>query len=468
MEGFELGAVSGIDSRMDFTCGSEDGNIVRNYKNAPGGTAFKRGEKYTWNGYLRAPESGEYRLVLQVIGGIGAFKISLDGETYTTIGQNNIREGDQWPWNEIICTEGGLDIYWKKVSLEAAKIYKVKFIGCAKLENKDLQIRAAWVTPSGRKADMDRAIELAGKNDMSVVFVWANSNSEKGPFDPDPTAEDFKAGKFSLLSLGLDNEQSEFAGNVLREAKKHGKQTAVVINAGRVITDTGWMENADAILHMWLPGQEGGTATARLLLGQVNPSGKSVVSFPATDRDTFATDTPEHTIERREGIADETGRKVVTYSEGIFFGYRWHDRENKAAMFPFGHGLSYTSFEYSDLNIEKLPDGALVSLNVSNTGSVPGDEIIQVYAGQAKVPSGVQAAVKKLCGFERVENLQPGETRRVQVMISNRNLSYWNPFIELQQREDGTLDKWVPDIIGREILAGSSSADIRLKGIVEG
>jgi beta-glucosidase len=185
-----------------------------------------------------------------------------------------------------------------------------------------------------------------------------------------------------------------------------------------------WKDRVRAILEMWYPGQEGGWATAKLLLGLANPCGKLPVTFPMR-----LSDAPTGGV----------------YSEGIAVGYRWYDQRSIEPLFPFGHGLSYTRFEYSDLAVS----GSDVSFTVKNAGPRAGAEVAQVYLGppdNAPVPM----VAKALAGFERVE-LGPGQSRRVTVHIGARELSYWST-----ERHD-----WVVAAGRRPVYIGASSRDIR-------
>ena len=154
-------------------------------------------------------------------------------------------------------------------------------------------------------------------------------------------------------------------------------------------------------------------------------------------------------------------------SEGIFTGYRWYDKYGVKPLFPFGHGLSYTTFAYSDLKIRPAGDTFEVSLTVTNTGDRAGDEIVQLYLGKTDVPEHVQIAEKQLASFTRLKDLQPGESRQAHMTIDPRMLCYWDPAMLLQTREDGTKDKWVRAAGRRAVYVGASAADIRLEAEIE-
>ena len=188
-----------------------------------------------------------------------------------------------------------------------------------------------------------------------------------------------------------------------------------------------------SVLEMWFSGEEGGTSTARLLLGLANPSGHTDITWPANATDTiwgynetvplYAGDTTGPHLERLNngpnGTTDET--------EGIFNGYRFFDKEGITPMFPFGWGLSYTRFSYTSMAVSRATDGGLkVSVRVKNTGAIAGSAVPQVYLGApSQQPAGVQFAVRQLVQFGRV-TLNPGQSQHVTVHVPLRELQYWS------------------------------------------
>lgn len=217
-------------------------------------------------------------------------------------------------------------------------------------------------------------------------------------------------------------------------------RTAVVLNTGDPVLMP-WLSEAGAVLQMWYSGQEGASATAALLTGAANPSGKLPVTFPRR-----AEEVPTHPQERYPGV---DGR--ATYSEGVFVGYRWYDDRDIDPLFPFGHGLSYTSFEYADLAVQPSGDGYDVRFRVRNTGSRPGATVPQVYLGASADPP-VPMAPKQLAGFERIE-LAPGEGQQVTVHVPSRQLSYWST----------AQHGWKVATGARTLSVGASYRDIRLR-----
>ena len=221
-----------------------------------------------------------------------------------------------------------------------------------------------------------------------------------------------------------------------------GTPIVLVVMSGRPLTIPWAAEHVPAIVESWFLGIETGPALAAVLFGDVSPSGKLPVTFPAREADA-----PTAFPERYPGVNGQQ-----QYSEGVLVGYRWYDTKDITPLFPFGHGLSYTQFRYSDLGITPTGGGYDVSFRVRNTGAQKGAEVAQVYVG---APSGapVPMARQSLVGFERVE-LVPGEERRMTVHVGAQPLSYWSV-----ARHD-----WVVLPGRRSVQVGSSSRDVRLRG----
>jgi beta-glucosidase len=212
-----------------------------------------------------------------------------------------------------------------------------------------------------------------------------------------------------------------------------------------IFSRSSWLDDVGALLHTWYPGQEGGTAVAEILFGDVNPSGKLPVSFEKRWEDNAT----------YNSYYDVDGDKKVAYKEGLFLGYRHFDSDNVEPLFPFGFGLSYTTFEYKNLSISPAAKGGgvpfTVTFDVTNTGRRAGAEAAQVYVHE--VEPSVPRPVKTLKGFEKVW-LQPGETKSVKVVLEKSAFSFY----------DVSKKSWVADPGKYEILVGSSSRDIRLRG----
>ncbi len=286
-------------------------------------------------------------------------------------------------------------------------------------------------------ADIEDAAMAARGKAVAVVFVDDEDRNTV------PTAP--------LLS-SLSSAQVR----LIKAVAANNPHTVVVINTGTPFIVREWIADANvkAVLNMWQAGQEGGTATARLLLGQANPSGHTTITWPRESTDTvesynqlrglYPGDTPGTHLERVNGIAENPS----VQTQGIFSGYRFYDNLGVPVQFPFGYGLSYTTFKFSALKLEPTQDGkVVVDFNVRNTGRVAGAVVPQVYVGPGPVIEGVQQAVRSLRGFDRV-SLQPGETRQESITLDERSFQYWN---EAGQR-------WVTDYGNRTIFVGDADA----------
>ncbi|MBN1270012.1 MAG: glycoside hydrolase family 3 C-terminal domain-containing protein, partial [Kiritimatiellae bacterium] len=221
-------------------------------------------------------------------------------------------------------------------------------------------------------------------------------------------------------------------------------KTVVVLVNGTPVDMRGWLDAAPAIVEAWYPGQEGGHALARVLFGDVNPSGKLPVTFPKR-----LEDNPSH------GNYPGGGGRV-DYAEGIHVGYRHYDTKGVEPQFPFGHGLSYTSFEYGNLKVSpgtaSKDTPVTVTVDVQNTGSRPGAEVVQLYVHD--VESGLPRPLKELKAFEKI-TLAPGEKKTVKFTLGRDALSFYDP----------DRGGWVAEPGEFEVMVGSSSRDIRLQGV---
>ena len=270
------------------------------------------------------------------------------------------------------------------------------------------------------------AVSLAQVSDIAIVMV--GDSEAEGSDD-------------SILLSG--NQDSLVEAIVAANPK-----TIVVLKTGTAILMP-WASSVPAILEAWYPGEEDGNAVAAVLFGDVNPSGKLPLTFPAN-----LSDLPANTTAQYPGV-----NGVATYSEGIFVGYRHYDENNITPLFPFGFGLSYTDFSFQNLAINPSSftlsnnpgQRVTVSLSVTNTGAVAGAEVVQLYVG---IPStAVLEPPKSLKGFQKI-SLTPGQTGQVQLTLDERSFSYW----------DVNSSSWVVVPGTYEIMVGSSSRDIQMQG----
>jgi beta-glucosidase len=280
--------------------------------------------------------------------------------------------------------------------------------------------QGSWVDSS--------SVALAGKVDAVVLPVG---------FDPQVESEGWDR------AFALPPGQNELIARIA--AANHN--TIVVVTSGGGVDMTPWVDGVPAVLQAWYPGQEGGTALAEILFGEVNPSGHLPATF-------------ERRLEDNPAYAnwfEQPGTNRIEYKEGVFMGYRGLEKNGIKPLFPFGHGLSYTTFGYANLAVAPVagtPPGAPrweVSFDVTNTGARAGAAVPQVYIGNPK--ASVPRPPKELKGFSKVV-LQPGETKHVTVPLDVRSLAYY----------DVKGMQWRAEAVTYDVLVGSSSADIALTG----
>ncbi|HUA97817.1 MAG TPA: glycoside hydrolase family 3 C-terminal domain-containing protein [Terracidiphilus sp.] len=286
---------------------------------------------------------------------------------------------------------------------------------------KDLPADATVTCDDG--AQPAAAAALAAKSDVAIVMV-GNKDSE-GHDRP---------------SLSLPDNQDALI-EAVAAANPH---TIVVLKTGGPVLMP-WLDKVPAVLEAWYPGEEDGDVVADLLFGKVDPSGKLTVTFPKAEGDT-----PAHTPEEYPGV-DGT----VIYREGLKVGYRWYDAEKIEPLFPFGFGLSYTTFRLADFHVSPEDAGGMVhvGLSITNTGKVAGADVAQVYVA---FPAAAGEPPHQLKGFARVF-LQPGESRHILVTLTSSAFSVW----------DTAANRWRVEPGRFGILAGDSSRNLPLQGSVE-
>jgi beta-glucosidase len=254
-----------------------------------------------------------------------------------------------------------------------------------------------------------------------VVFAWGRDRPE-------------------VFRLPGDQDQ------LIREVAAVNPNTIVVLNTSFPVAMP-WLDQVKAVVQMWWPGDQGGPATAGILTGRANPAGRLPFTWPRSLDQMLAND-PAHPERSNRGVDGRT-----TYSEGIFMGYRWFDKQNLEPVFVFGHGLSYSSFAYSRPRVVGTTDGGLdVSFTVRNTGRLVGDEVPQVYLGPPEQPTGdTQFAIRALAAFDRI-SIVPGQSRNVTLHVPLRRLQYWS----------ASQSQWVTASGKRRVYIGASSRDVRL------
>lgn len=281
------------------------------------------------------------------------------------------------------------------------------------------------------------ALEAAKEADYVIFFGGLNKSNHQDCEDSDRAA------------LGLPYAQDR----VISELAKVNKNLVVVNISGNAVAMP-WVNEVPAIVQGWFLGSEAGSALASVLVGDVNPSGKLPFTFPVKLEDVGAHKLGEYPG-NKEDLDTKRDTVNATYHEDIFVGYRWADKEKIKPLFPFGHGLSYTTFAYGKPSADKktmtADDTISFTVNVKNTGTCEGQEVVQLYISDKK--SSLPRPIKELKGFKKVR-LAPGEEKAVTLTIDRKALSFF----------DDTRHEWVAEPGKFEAIIGSSSKDI--KGIV--
>jgi beta-glucosidase len=285
----------------------------------------------------------------------------------------------------------------------------------------------------------------------------ATVSFQAGMMDEERLASSLKHARNVIVCAGF-NSSTEGEGFDRPFALSYGQEylinkvaslhdnVAVVVNAGGGIDFRNWGQSVQAILMAWYPGQEGGKALAEIITGKLSPSGKLPVSIEEKWED--------NPVYGNYYDNRNVPHKRVQYAEGVFVGYRGYDRNGKQPLYPFGYGLSYSSFEYSNLSVEKTGGSRVtVSFDIKNTGKMDAAEAAQVYVRD--VECSVPRPLKELKGYDKVY-LKKGETKRVRILLDEEAFAYYDVESHRFVVEKGTF----------EILAGPSSADLPLKATV--
>lgn len=273
-----------------------------------------------------------------------------------------------------------------------------------------------------RQDMIDQAVGIAKTADLAVLYIALPSYKESEGYD----------------RADLDLTEQQIA--LIKAVAAAQPKTVVVLNNGAPVAVSAWIDDVSAVLEGWMMGQAGGGAIADILFGKVNPSGKLAETYPLK-----LADTPAY-------LNWPGGAGEVRYGEGLFIGYRYYDAKQIPVQFPFGYGLSYTTFAYSRPTLSaatfKDADGLTVTVDVTNTGAVAGKETVQVYVHDRE--AGLVRPEKELKGFAKV-TLQPGETKTVSIHLDFRAFAYYHPEYRQWITEDGDVD----------ILIAASAADVR-------
>jgi beta-glucosidase len=426
------------DSSLDFTAVSGNGQL------APG--------SYTWTGYVYVPTTDTYTFRFQFSSALAASDVtfSLDGTSQTLSPAENVygvgvtgAHGAVLPGTPTDggYTEAGLTNVAAPTAMLNGGTYHQVTITFDNTTGAPASFRFAYSRANGDIADAAAAAK--GKS-LAIVFLNDNNATTTIP-DPYGSSPATISAPESLTAANTQLVDAVAAAN---------PNTVVVLNTTNPVLIP-WLGSVKSILEMWFSGEEGGTSTARLLLGLADPSGHTDITWPANATDTiwgynetvplYPGDTLGPHLERLNGGPDGT----TDETEGIFNGYRFFDKEGITPMFPFGWGLSYTHFAYSDLRVTRTRDGGLnVRLRVTNVGGLAGSAIPQVYLGSPnQQPAGIQFAVRQLSQFDRV-TLAPGQSQDVSMHVPLRQLQYWS----------SAQQQWITAAGTRTVYAGDADS----------
>ncbi len=377
-------------------------NFVRNV--TPGAFSAR------FSGTLTVPETGAYTFGTA---GAGLSRLLIDGGV--AVDNWSDRPADEQPWEG---SERTAD-----VQLTADHPYQlvVEYSARKAFDWTPLRIGCMPTVPPD---SIDAAAALAARCDVAIVFAGLTDEWESEGFD--------------RLDMELRGDQVQ----LIERVAAANRNTIVVLNVGSPVA-MDWLDRVPAVLQAWYTGQEAGNAIADVLLGDVNPSGRLPTTFPRRLKDNPA----------YINYPGENGK--VHYGEGLFVGYRYYDKKDIRPLFPFGYGLSYTTFAYRDLAlsaVEYAPgDEIKVSVTLENTGTRAGQEVVQLYLRD--VESRLVRPEKELKAFTKVA-LEPGETRTVTLTLDEEALAFYDP----------AQEGWVAEAGEFEVLVGSSALDLALSG----
>jgi len=330
---------------------------------------------------------------------------------------------DWWDITEIPQPENfdGINVEWiretKEVHLEAGETYPIKVEYASMPGGRWRTIRLGCLPPQPADPIAD-AVKLAKSSDVAVIFAGLTAEWESEGQD--------------RINMDLPAEQNE----LIERVTAANPNTVVVLNSGSPL-HMPWVDKVKSVLQMWYLGQESGNAIADVLFGEIDPSGRLPTTFPKRIEDN-----PAHT-----NFPGENGK--VRYGEGLFVGYRYYDEKKIKPLFPFGHGLSYTTFAYDALKVEKVGDEIKIQVEVTNSGTRTGRDVVQLYVRD--VQSSLIRPSKELKSFAKIQ-LDSGETKTAMLVLKESDLTFY----------DDTKKAWVTEPGEFEVLVGRSAGDIRL------
>jgi len=355
----------------------------------------------TMSAKIKPLTTGLHQLKVETLGG---FQLKINDEVV-------IKHEDS------VGSSADINVLSHDISLKAGESYSFEI----EYDGRD-RFTLGWDAPGELFSSEAEYIAAAKKADAVIYFGGLSHGDDRESIDrPD---------------MKLPNSQDEIISKLLNANEK----TIIFLVAGSAV-EMPWVEQANAIVWGWYGGMEAGHAFADILTGDVNPSGKMPITLPARLEDTAPI------------ALNDYNAKESLYTEGVFIGYRWFEQQKIKPTFVFGHGLSYTNFDLTDIALSAVnitaDQGITVTAMVKNTGDVAGAEVVQLYLHD--IESSVERPAKELKGFAKVY-LAPGESKQISISLNKRDLSFW----------DITTNNWKAESGSFEVMLGSSLSDIRL------
>ncbi|WP_188760247.1 glycoside hydrolase family 3 C-terminal domain-containing protein [Edaphobacter acidisoli] len=388
--------------------GTSTDSVVQHIDNAPrndgDNPVASHGVSHRWSGYYVAAHDGEYVIAMQGSGEGNSSRAYLDGKLIF----------DNWKLTRALQPDLTVHLTAGPHKVVVEDAHSNRWGG-----------RTRFGIADASRIVTARAKELAAKVDAVVIAAGFDAESES-------------EGSDRTFDLPFGQDQ------LIREMSALNKKTIVSVTSGGNVDSESWRDHVPVYIENWYAGQDGGTALAQVLFGDVNPSGHLPATFErrAEDNPTYNSYYPE------------AGTNRVVYKEGIFVGYRGYQHDHVEPLYPFGFGLSYTTFKFSNLSVQPDGTGATVSFDVTNTGSRAGKEVAQVYVSDSHAK--IARPEEELKGFDKVA-LDPGQTKHVSVRLDGRAFAYY----------DTAAKGWKIDPGSFRIGVGDSSAAIDLKGSVD-
>ncbi|MFF7331561.1 glycoside hydrolase family 3 C-terminal domain-containing protein [Streptomyces sp. NPDC008150] len=385
----------------------------------PEGQRVEAGRTWAYDGTLTVDdtEAGEWTIVVHYSGTTRP-TVRLDGTELFPVASG---WGEYFQGGFVTTAPDGLALRRRTLRL-AAGAHRLTITAAGGDTGQTFRLRRS--TEATRREDLDEAVRTARAADSVVLFAY----------------EDASEGQ-DRTTIALPGHQER----LIEAVTAANPRTTVVLNTSSA-TSMPWLDRTGAVLQMYYPGQQGAAATAAVLYGDCDPGGRLTQTFPADDGHHPVAGDP-----RRHPGVDGTEE----YSEGVHTGYRWYDAQGVRPLFPFGHGLSYTTFHCGGLRTRWADGGLDVSFDVRNTGTRAGVAVPQVYVGPSP-DLDLDQPVRTLAGYRRLD-LRPGEARWVTVRVAARTLSSW----------DTARHDWALGTGRRDVWLGTSARDLLLRGSAE-